>query len=445
MALGQSDRIQFFHDGRFDLALAPTNLRVATPGVGMVVAAAVVDVLVVPAAVELAADQFAGHGEVAAGTTEEATRERDVGVAGSTVATVKDVPAGVEHLAINQQAVTALEHLPVAFEFTDVEPVVEDVRECRAVEARLAGTIRVSFGCELVGQTLERESPAGVELEDADDGLGLLRVRHDRLVAIIDVDVAIRCKAGGPALLDLLVHALDDLGAQVVRVVLRHRRHHVERQCTRRARAELVLDEGQLDAAGIFQFLKPNRISHVATDAVEFVGEDGVDLLAFGVGLDPLEHLVERDAVGTALGGLGDDELADDGPARLRCLLAHGANLRVDGIALALFAGRHSCPGHHVHQLASLRIRTSNSPIRLTFMRISTASSSLIGRPYDSDQSSMVSASRSSGIHAMDSGRSRAGPASCSSIRAEHPVDSRGSRSWAKLADVPAESAPSCW
>ncbi|HOL26948.1 MAG TPA: hypothetical protein PLS86_11715 [Phycisphaerae bacterium] len=122
-----------------------------------------------------------------------------------------------------------MEGLAVTLQLADVEPVVEDIRKRRAVESRLAGPVGVPFGGEFVGQALEGESTAGVELEDADDRLGLLRVRHDRLVAVVDIHISIGREARGPALPHLLVHALDHLGAQVVRVVLRHRRHHVER------------------------------------------------------------------------------------------------------------------------------------------------------------------------------------------------------------------------
>ncbi len=169
--------------------------------------------------------------------------------------------------------------------------------------------------CELVGERLERVAARGVQLEDANQRLRFLRVRLDRLVAVVDVDVAERGEARRPALPDLLVHPLEHFRPQVVAVVLGDGGHHVERQCTGRAGAELVVDERQLHAAGVLQFLQANGVPHVAADAIELVAEDRLDLLALGVGLHPGEHLVEGDPLRTSLGGLGDDELADDVPA----------------------------------------------------------------------------------------------------------------------------------
>ena len=65
----------------------------------------------------------------------------------------------------------ALIELPPAFDFTDVEAIIEDVRERRPMESRLARTVAVPFKEELVGQTFKRESARGVQFKDADDRL----------------------------------------------------------------------------------------------------------------------------------------------------------------------------------------------------------------------------------------------------------------------------------
>ncbi len=194
--------------------------------------------------------------------------------------------------------------------------------------------------------------------------------------------IAVGGEARRPALAHLLVHPLQHFRPEIVAVILGNRRHHVERERSGGTGAELVIDERQLDAAAVFEFLKADGVSHVAADAVELVAQDRLDLLLLRVGLHPGEHLVECDAFRTAFGGLGHDKLADDvPPVGLRPFAVH-AKLSIERIAFFLLAGGYPRPHDDVHVLrfsSSARNRTSAS-LR-TFVRISMASSSLITRP----------------------------------------------------------------
>lgn len=209
----------------------------------------------------------------------------------------------------------------------------------RAVESSLAVAELVAFVLQLVGERFERVAAARVQLEDADERFSLHRVGLHGLVSVVDVHVAEWCRPGGPALAHLLIEPLEHLGTQIVAVVLSDGGHDVERECSGRAGAELVVDEGEPNAAGVFQFLKPHRISHVAADAIQLVAQNRVDLLSFCVYLHPLEHLVESDAVGSPFGRLGNHELADDGPAIGLCAIAVETELCVYRIPFTLLAG----------------------------------------------------------------------------------------------------------
>ncbi|HOL26949.1 MAG TPA: hypothetical protein PLS86_11720 [Phycisphaerae bacterium] len=92
--LGQPDGIQFLLDGSLNLALPPPYLRVSVAR--SVVAAAVVDVFLAAAILELATNQFTCHGEVAARAAEDATGESNVRVSGPPVAPVENILADVE-------------------------------------------------------------------------------------------------------------------------------------------------------------------------------------------------------------------------------------------------------------------------------------------------------------------------------------------------------------
>ena len=70
-----------------------------------------------------------------------------------------DVLAGIECGPVDESLVTPFEHLSVAVQFADVEPVAENVRKRRAAEAGLAVAEDVSFADKLVGETLERMVP----------------------------------------------------------------------------------------------------------------------------------------------------------------------------------------------------------------------------------------------------------------------------------------------
>ncbi len=54
--------------------------------------------------------------------------------------------------AVDEPPVLALEDLPVAMQFADVEPVVQNVRQRRAVESWLAWSVDVPLGGQLVGK-----------------------------------------------------------------------------------------------------------------------------------------------------------------------------------------------------------------------------------------------------------------------------------------------------
>ncbi|OQB78631.1 MAG: hypothetical protein BWX88_05148 [Planctomycetes bacterium ADurb.Bin126] len=418
------ERLEVLQDFTLDVGLPPANLRVAVRAV--VVATLVVDVHVAVAALEAAPNLLTGDGKTAARATQDAPGEHDLGAARPAVLPLQQVLAGVEEPAVDDQAVLALVHAAVTLEFADVEAVVQDVADGRSGESRLRPAVDVAFLLELVDHALEGVPAAGVELEDAHDRLRLLGVRDDRLATVLHVHVAVRRQTRGPALADLLVHALEDLGPQVVRVVLGDGGHDVERQRPGSTGAELVIDERQLDAAGVLELLQAHGVPHVAADAVEFVAEDGIEPRAAGVGLHPGEHLVEGRTLRPALGRLGHDKLADDGPPALGRLVAHGPQLGVDAVAFPLLARRHSGPRYHVHfRFISLLALSNTSPSRLTFTRISTASSSSTGRPQASDQTSMVSATISLVIQARDSGRPAAAPSgTCCSSRAGSPADS---------------------
>ena len=80
------------------------------------------------------------------------------------------VLAGIEGGTVDESPVFSLEDLPVAVQLADVESVAQDVRECRAIETRLALAEDMTFTLELVRERLECVAARGVQLEDADQG-----------------------------------------------------------------------------------------------------------------------------------------------------------------------------------------------------------------------------------------------------------------------------------
>jgi len=101
---------------------------------------------------------------------------------------------------------------------------------------------------------------------------------------------------------DFLVLALPDLPDQVVRIVLADGGHDVERQHPSGAAAELVLHEDDLDPAGVLKLLEAYRVLHVPSRAIQLVAQNEGDLLFPSVPPHPVEHLVEGQPGGAALG-----------------------------------------------------------------------------------------------------------------------------------------------
>ena len=106
-----------------------------------------------------------------------------------------------------------------------------------------------------VGRRFEGVGAACVPLEDAHNRFRFDRVRDHRLGAVIDIRVSVRGETRRPALRDLLIHALEHFGSQVVAVVLGDGGHDVEREGTGGAGSELVVDEGEFDATLILELL----------------------------------------------------------------------------------------------------------------------------------------------------------------------------------------------
>ncbi|MEQ8790107.1 MAG: hypothetical protein RIC55_27675 [Pirellulaceae bacterium] len=257
--------------------------------------------LVDAAALELAADAFSGDRLATEGTLEQAARVGKFGSTRSSITAVQHILAGVKRGPVDQPPITSLKHLSIALQFPDVESVVEYVGKRRAVEARLALAEDVPFVFKLVGERFERVASRGVKLKDTNQRPRLLRMRLHRFVAVLDVEVAVGGEARRPSLPHLFIHPLQYFRPQIIAVVLGDGGHHVERQRSCGTGAKLVIDEGQLHAARVFEFLEPDGVSHVATDAVELVAQYRLDLLTFGIGLHPGEHLIKCTALRTSL------------------------------------------------------------------------------------------------------------------------------------------------
>ncbi|HPD13880.1 MAG TPA: hypothetical protein PLE19_02975 [Planctomycetota bacterium] len=205
------ERAQFLPDDVLQVLLSPPKRRMVTGRI--VVGAPVIDVLADTAVKEFAPNALAGHGEAAVRAPDKpAGKQVDV-MRHTAVPAIQDVLARLEGLPVDEEPVLALVDTPVAMQFADVEPVIQDVGQSRPVEARLARSVNEPFRRELVPQALEGVPAGGVELEDAKDGLRLHGMGLDRLVLILHVKVAVRRESRGPSLADLLVHAFQDLGA----------------------------------------------------------------------------------------------------------------------------------------------------------------------------------------------------------------------------------------
>ena len=111
----------------------------------IVVGATIVDVFANTAVSKLPTDSFPGDRLPTERTLEHAAGERNVRRSGSAITTMQDVLAGVEGRVVNESSVLALENLPVAVQLTDVKPITQNVRQRRAVEARLALAEEVPF------------------------------------------------------------------------------------------------------------------------------------------------------------------------------------------------------------------------------------------------------------------------------------------------------------
>ncbi|MGC1274142.1 MAG: hypothetical protein WBC44_10585 [Planctomycetaceae bacterium] len=268
------------------------------------------------AALELPVDAFACHGLSAVGAAEQTTGQRDIGTTGPPVPAAQDILTGLERRPVDQWSMPARVERAATSDLADIEAIAQQVGKSGPMEPRLARAVDVSLALQLVGQALERVPTRRVELEQADDGLRFLRVRLDGLGAIaFDVQVSERGQPRRPALPHALVQAFEHLLAKIVAVVLGDGRHDVKRKSPGGAGTELVLDEAELYAAGIFELLQPNGVPHVAADAIELMAEDRLDLLPLGVDLDPVDHCIEDFAGRAAAGRLVQLELPHDVPA----------------------------------------------------------------------------------------------------------------------------------
>ena len=80
----------------------------------------------------------------------------------ATIPSVHNVLAGVEGGPVDQTFVPPLKHLSIAVQFPDVEAIIENPRNGRPIEARMAVAKRMPFTFELVGKALERVASRGV-------------------------------------------------------------------------------------------------------------------------------------------------------------------------------------------------------------------------------------------------------------------------------------------
>jgi hypothetical protein len=220
------------------------------------------------------------------------------------------------------------------------------VRTCTGAEAALV---------ELAGQRLQGPVPAGVGLERVPDQRRAYFVqgRGAFFAAVGDapgVEVAERGAGDDPAALGFLGHALDDLTGEVAGVELRDGGHDAVQQDPAGGLVDVLTRGDQADAVGIEPLVEGDIVGAVAGEPVEFVHDDVVDPLAFGV--EVAQHLLQRRPVRRGPGGAAFDELLDD-------LGAHGGGLLLvrlplggdreaffPAAAFGLFAGGDPQVGH---------------------------------------------------------------------------------------------------
>ena len=194
-------------------------------------------------AFQFASDPFSRHRLPAKGAGDESAGERELGISGASVATVKNVLAPVKYVSINQSFIASHIHLPVPMKFANVEAVVQDVGKGRSMESFLALPKCVAFFVQEIAESLEGMTAAGIQIENSLDRCRPLRMRADGYFSIIGVDVAKRSQPGRPSLPNFFIKPFQNFGSQIIAVVLSHCHHHVERQSTGSPWSELVLDE----------------------------------------------------------------------------------------------------------------------------------------------------------------------------------------------------------
>lgn len=138
----------------FKVCRLPAQLGMVRPAA--VVRAAIVDVLAHTAAAQLPADDLPGNCMAAVCAVENPAGEGESRLARASIAAAEHVLTLVEGAPLDQSLVFPLEHLTVATQLTDVEPVLQDVRQRRPMESRLALAERMSFLLGLIGQAFER-------------------------------------------------------------------------------------------------------------------------------------------------------------------------------------------------------------------------------------------------------------------------------------------------
>jgi len=212
----------------------------------------------------------------------------------------------------------------------------------------------MSFCQQCLSEPIKSHISTNIKLEDSLNRFPFIGKQFNRLIPILlIIDVAKGCRCGKPPLLRAFVHTLQHFVTQVLTVVLRHCRHHVERQLTRRALPKLVIDEQRANAELVFHFLQPHRIAQIAASPVQLMGDNPAQVFFLRVLAHPGKHLLEFSASSIPLGGLRHGEFFDYVPSFTVGLFTNSAYLRVQRIAFLLFTRRHTSPCHDVHNVPS--------------------------------------------------------------------------------------------
>jgi hypothetical protein len=217
---------------------------------------------------------------------------------------------------------------------------------------------------ELGHEAFEGPLPGGVELEGSGDVRGTLGINDDvgYLTAadgLADVGVAERCDVRPAAHLGLLAHALLDLRGQVGRVELGHEGVDALHQPSRGGLFEVLGDRHQRHAPTPQERPDGDVVFHVASEPVDLVDDDDVDVLVLG---DAGQHLLELRPAGRAGGLAPVGVFVDQIPALVADVADAGLALGRDGetflpfAVLGLLASGDPQIDHATHRLPPLLI-----------------------------------------------------------------------------------------